>query len=892
MRFAKNKLFNAAAFNLELKNSKNNISVYKNAIKSALEQLKQAQNQGISASDIVHKYAWFIDQLVSKAWQDIMQAVPESDFSLVAVGGYGRNELHPYSDVDLLILSSSDNYHDYKDQLEAYIRFLWDIGLDVGHSIRSVKECIKESNKDITIMTNLLEARHLTGNEKLLIKVDEKIRASRTWSTDKFFEGKFSEQMERYSKYSETSYQLEPNLKDGLGGLRDLQTILWVYNRRYGTRTFREMNEQGFIDDEEYRILIRGRNILWRMRTGLHLTANRREDRLLFDYQRALAESFGYQDDQNHLAVEQLMKRFYRTVKDVLYLNEVLLENYRILNGKKKLLNSPKLLDDHFQLRNKMIEMRTDDVFEKDPINILQLFILMQEHRIIAIHPDTIRAIRANLTLINHEFRNSEKAKSLFIKLVSHDGIRVANALARMNSYGVLGAYIPAFGAIVGQMQHDLFHVYTVDGHTLIVISNITRLRKYPDEFPVASKLFNNLYKPERLILAALFHDIAKGRGGDHSELGALDAYDFCIDHGLSEYDAKLVSWLVERHLFMSHFSQRRDISDPEVVAEFAQLVGDIEYLENLYILTLADIRGTSPKVWNAWKGQLLLDLYNSTRQALRRGVAEPLQLEEHIKDDKKEALQLLEGSRFNQERVEEFWDTLSSDYFIRNEPYYIAWHAKSLSSSSALDIPIVSIRYSERLEANMFFIYAPDSSNLLTDVTGAFDSLELNIIEARLQKTTTGFSLYSFNATLPHLDEAKSQQYMKALEKKLRSLILQGNLGKQVQRRNASRVLKHFPIKTKVSFSLHTDTYTVMDVYAQDQPGLLHNVAIILNTLDLRLVNAKVATFGERAEDVFFIQTLSGEPVEDENKLAALEQQICEALDNQPKHNTSVINF
>jgi len=895
MHFAKSKLLNPSIFKKELSKSSGNalpIAPFKNKIKSALELLQKHQNEGVSSADLVKNYTWMIDELITIIWDHFSPLAEGLDLELVAVGGYGRRELHPKSDVDLLILLANADYEDAKEFAEHFIRFLWDIGLEIGHSVRSVKDCIKEARGNITIMTNLIEARHLCGSEGNFATLDAKIRGARTWSPSVFFNGKVDEQRARHRQYQDTAYSLEPNLKESPGGLRDLQTILWVYNRHYGVRSFKEMSEQGLINESEYRVLIRARNILWKMRVGLHLITNRHEDRLLFDTQRQLATEFGYQDTKAHLAVEQLMKRFYRTAKDVIYLNELLIANYRISNSKRFKLAVGRNIDQHFVLRNKLIEQRDPQLFKKHPEQMIKLFTLMQDHKITGIHPDTIRSIRANLDQVNQSFRNSEQPKRLFLKMFKHEGIGLTNALVRMNAYGLLGAYLPTFGAIVGQMQHDLFHVYTVDGHTLKVMENLTRLRKYPEEFPVASDILAGLYKPERLFLGALFHDIAKGRGGDHSELGEPEAYNFCVDHGMSNYDAQLVGWLVLNHLRMSHFSQRRDTSDPEVIKEFAEIVGDQEHLDNLYLLTLADIRGTSPKVWNAWKGQLLLDLYTATRTVLRQGMAEPLNAEEHVQEDKTAAIELLKeqiGEKHIQEKqLQQFWGTLPKDYFIRNEPYYIAWHAGSLIKTPAINTPLVSVRFSERLQANMFFIFAPETNDLLTQVTGAFDSLELNIIEARLQLTNNGFALYTFNAVAPEKDLAIQKEYMKHLEEKLQELILVRKTVKPISRSNTSRALKHFPIKPQVNFLFNHASYTTMEVIAQDQPGLLHNVALILREHNMILLSARIATFGERAEDVFYIRHGDHTPVTDEKLLVKLEQQIVSSLDKRPAKEKS----
>ena len=896
MYFAKSKLFNSNHFKQQLAKSKQAISVYKKTIGEAQSVLEEQHKNGISSAEIVQNNAWFMDQILVHAWHSHLHFITDNSItSLVAVGGYGREELHPHSDIDLLILLKKNPTKTAQTFIEEFIRFLWDIGLEVGHSVRTIKDCIKESRQDITVMTNLLEARHLAGDASLLEAMDNKLRSNRIWPADKFFAGKHKEQLDRHTNYEDTAFNLEPNLKEGPGGLRDLQTILWVFNRRYGAKDFKQLVTQAFITEDEYRLLIRSRNMLWKLRNSLHFLNKRREDRLLFDNQRALAEQYGYADNKNHLAVEQLMKRYYRTVKDISYLNEVLLESYKLKNSKKYLhKKSVKHINNHFQTRDNFIEINNADVFTQQPYALLELFLVMSQHNINAIHPDTIRAIRTNLSLINQSFRNDAKCKQLFLDIFRHN-TGLTHAMRRMNAYGVLGAYLPAFGAIVGQMQHDLFHVYTVDAHTLMVIRNLRRfaIEEHSDEFPLASKTMENLYKPERLYLSALFHDIAKGRGGDHSELGEIDAYNFCIAHTMSEYDAKLVSWLVRNHLYMSHFSQRRDISNPEVIREFANIVGDQEHLDNLFLLTMADIRGTSPKVWNAWKGQLLKELYISTTRVLRQGMATPIDINEHIASDKIEALALLKDDSIDEQEAQAFWKTLSTDYFIRNEPYYIAWHLKSINQTSALNLPIVSVRYSERLEANMFFVFAPDSNLLLSNVTRAFQQLELNIIEARLDNNTAGFALHSFTAVTPDTDLANNEKYMQSLQVRLREIILAGDNIATSQRSIVSRALKHFPIKASVTFNDHSKRHTVMEVVAQNQSGLLHKVALILLKYKIRLVNAKIATFGERVEDVFFITMRDGSLVTSKTIMSALSRDICKALD--PKENktkSKVITF
>ena len=892
MAISKQSLFSKKQFAAQLAETESPIAVFKTAIKEAREELKKHYLAKASASDLVEALTWFMDEILSNAWQLHEHKIPEKQsIALVAVGGYGRGELHPYSDIDIQILLDKEDYERNQAFTEEFVRFLWDIGLEVGQSTRSVKDCVKESKADITVMTNLLEARLLFGDQTLFEKMDKAIRNPRVWPTEKFFLGKFEEQTDRHTSFNDTAYNLEPNLKEGPGGLRDLQTILWVYNRHYGCRNYNDLRDQGFLRDEGIRNFVRNRNLLWKLRFGLHFLTNRREDRLLFDHQRSLAEQYGYKDNKKHLAVEQLMQRYYQTVKDISLQNELLLERYRLENTSKlQWRRKPKVINKRFFVRNNTIEIAEDTVFEKSPYALLEIFLMMQIHEIDNIHPDTIRAIRYNLGLINKKFRSDLRCTSLFVEIFRHP-TGLTHTLRRMNNYGVLGAYIPAWGKIVGQMQHDLFHVYTVDAHTLMVVRNLRRLTTHTDEFPLATELLGSLYKPERLYLGALFHDIAKGRGGDHSVLGATDAKEFCLHHQLSEYDAKLVAWLVDKHLYMSHFSQRRDITDPDVVQEFANVVGDREHLDNLYLLTMADIRGTSPKVWNAWKGQLLKELYYATRNALRKGTGKSLNIAEHIDDDKNIALSKLREGNIPIDNVQHFWNTLNEDYFLRYTPVDIVWHINCINENSILDIPIVAARYSKRYEANQFFILAAETNWLLNEVTGAFEQADIDIIEASINSTNAGFGIYTFTTNVPELELAQEEQYLTHLIKELRNSILFGQNNRDFKRSFVSRALKHFPIKASINFIENFENHTMMEIIAQDQPGLLHKVAQALLKHNIRLSNARIATFGERAEDIFFISMQDGSPVADETLMAKLSEDLCNMLDNQEqsgKSNTS----
>ena len=889
MSIPKSALFIRSEFESRLKNEAP-ITVYKTTIREAKETLKERHFAGASSTDTVSALTWLIDTLLKEAWKQHQSLIPENiKIALIAVGGYGRGELHPYSDIDLMILLEKNMTNSTKEFIEVFFRCLWDIGLEVGHSVRSIKDCLKESKQDISTMTNLLEARFLFGDDALLPVMNDKLRNGRIFPAEAFYAGKLAEQYERHAAYNDTAYNLEPNLKEGPGGLRDLQTILWVYNRSFGCHTFEEMRDLGFLKDQGLNNFIRNRNLLWKYRLSLHFLNQRREDRLLFDQQRAMAEAHGFHDNDKNLAVEQLMQRYYRTVKDISLQNELLLERYRleVLFPKK---NSSKVtkLNSRFQLRNNAIEVSKKDVFTKTPFALLEIFLFTQQNKIDAIHPDTIRAIRYNLNLINSKFRKDIRCISLFIEIFRHR-TGLTHNLRRMNDYGVLGAYIPAWGKITGQMQHDLFHVYTVDAHTLMLIRNLRRLDTHPDEFPLASDILGRLYKPERLFIAGIFHDIAKGRGGDHSELGKVDAYEFCINHQLSEYDAKLVSWLVQFHLYMSHFAQRRDINDPDVVKEFLDTVGSQEYLDNLYLLTIADIRATSPKVWNAWKGQLLESLYHNASRMLKQGVTS-LNTTGKIQEVKRLATKILEEQSpkdgFDVKQAEDIWNTLDQDYFLHFRPNHIAWHIEALSNCPTIHSPVVSVRYSEKYEAIQIFVFSAETKFLLSEVTNALDQANIDILDARMNRSVAGYGFYNFVCPTTEVDHPQKKEYLNFLAEQLRTYILETRFSRHLDRvkpetriANVSRAMKHFPIKPRVEFINQNENHTIMEVIAQNQAGLLNKVALCLLENNIRLVNAKIETFGERAEDTFFITLRDGALITDQTIMDKLSDSIKKAI-------------
>ena len=651
------------------------VSAFRRALADGDQHLRQRFSDDESVEMLVRDRARMVDLVLRRAWS-LHAGAGGRDVALVAVGGYGRGELHPCSDIDVMILLPKSGVAGGHDGIERFLAFLWDIGLEVGHSVRTIDDCQRESAADVSVATTLIEARLLAGPDNLFQAMRRALGQDNVWSPRQFFEAKVAEQTARHHRYHDTAYNLEPNVKASPGGLRDIQTIGWVAKRHFGADTLDELVGHGFLTASELRKLHAAQSFLWKVRFALHVLTGRREDRLLFDHQIRLAKMFGYEDATYTLAVEQFMQRYYRTVMDVSLLNEMLLQLFReaILTDTT---SAPVPINARFQIRNDYLEVTADEVFARQPSAILELFQIMQHHpQLRGVRATTIRALGRHLWLIDEEFRQNPRNHRLF-----HDILRapvgVTHELRRLNLYGVLGRYIPAFGRIVGRMQYDLFHAYTVDAHTLFVVRNLRRLAlpRFEHEFPELSRLMATLPKPELAYLAALFHDIAKGRGGDHSELGAVDAEAFCLEQGLSRYDARLVAWLVRHHLLFSLTAQKKDISDPQVIREFARTVGDQTHLDYLYLLTVADVRGTNPKLWNSWKSALFSDFYERTKRALRRGLEAPLDQEELVAEVRAAARDECARLGLGAEQVNAVWTRFNDAYFLRHTPAEIAWH-------------------------------------------------------------------------------------------------------------------------------------------------------------------------------------------------------------------------
>jgi len=836
------------------------------ALELASADIKQRFIAGESVVRLVHLRAAVIDHLLVRLWRRHANYC-STVAALVAVGGYGRGELHPSSDVDIMLLLPDALPESCEPELSDFITALWDVGLEIGHSVRTVEQCHEQAIKDLTVATTMIEARLLDGPGELYEAMQETISPDRIWSPGEFFAEKRKEQIARHHSYNDTAYNLEPNVKGSPGGLRDIQMIGWVAKRHFGVRTLEELVQYDFLTPVQVQRLYDGQAFLWRVRFGLHVLTGRREDRILFDHQINLAQLLGYEDATYTLAVEQLMQRYYRTVMELSRLNEMLLQLFEeaILMDPSA---APVPLNERFQVKNGFLQTVNDQVFARDRSALLELFLLLQQNPDVrGVSAFTVGLIKRNLHLIDEEFRQNPRNHRLFLQILrAPEG--VTHELRRMNLYGVLGLYIPAFGRIVGRMQYDLFHAYTVDEHTLFVVSFLRRfaLARFDHEFPHCSRIMQNLDKPEIAYLSGLFHDIAKGRGGDHSELGAVDAESFCLEHGLSKYEARTVAWLVRNHLILSTTAQKKDIGDPDVINEFASLVGDHMHLDFLYVLTVADVRGTNPKLWNSWKSTLFRDLYELTHRALLRGLENPIDREQLILEKKAEARESLADAGVSDERIELVWRLFDDIYFLRHRSDEIAWHTEWLADSDTeSDVGLLDVRLQQKGDGVEAVLYTPHTHPTFAHATAVLDELGMTIVDARVMPIANGYSLDTF--IFMELDKRMEidQSRLNKIRRSLTRVLTATGENVVKVTRAAPRQVRMFKTRTSVEFSDNpADGKTVMELVTADRPGLLSEVGQTFLAQRIDIAAAKIMTIGERAEDVFYICNRDGTTLDD----------------------------
>ena len=832
--------------------------------------LKMAYEARGNAQALLRGRCQLVDEVLKNLWQEARLPL---GLSLVAVGGYGRRELYPASDIDILLLLPDNVARETERQLEQLIGLFWDIGLDIGHSVRTVWQCADEAARDITVQTNLLESRLVCGSRSLYAEFTRTIQSQ--LDPRAFFKGKRLEQEERHVRYQETPYALEPNCKESPGGLRDLQVILWIGRAAGLGESWNDLARRGYITRGEALQLKGLETFLRHVRIRLHLLTARREDRLLFDHQEAVAGRFGISAGKARRASELLMQRYFRTAKSVTQLNTILLQNLgaEIFPEPNKV---PIVINERFQMDHELLDVRAEDVFEKNPPAILESFHLMQQRsELKGMTARTLRALWRARRLVGPGFRRDPGNRAMFLQLFQQKR-GLVHELRRMNQYGILGRYLPAFRRIVCQMQHDLFHAYTVDQHILMVVRNLRRftMPEFAHEYPFCSRLIAGFDKHWLLYLAALFHDIAKGRGGDHSKLGMPDARRFCREHGIAEEDASLVVWLVEHHLSMSNVAQKQDLADPEVVRAFASQVGNERRLTALYLLTVADIRGTSPKVWNGWKGKLLEDLFNATLRLLRG--ATPQQAL-GIGERQEEARRLLRyfGLRLGTE--ETFWKELDTVYFLRHDAEEIAWHTRALYHRPTPSQPVVKARLPHIGDEGLqVMVYTPDQPHLFARLCGFFSRLGYSIAEAKIHTTRHGYALDSFMLLDPDGTLA-TRDMISLIEHDLAARLASGAPPEGAASGRMSRKVRHFPITPEVQIRpTEKSGQCLLSIVAVDRPGLLFTVASTLDAHNINVHTAKIATLGERVEDTFLV---SGAELAKTASLLRLETELLERL-------------
>ena len=857
---------------------------------------------GDDVTGLLGERARFIDAFLAEIWQHWFPH--DADLALFAVGGYGRGELHPHSDIDLLILVRKPA--GVKEEIAAFVRLLWDLRLDIGHSVRTLADCRREAAQDISVATTMLERRRLAGSARLAAKLDKLLAKRSFWPSRRFFHAKRQEQNERHAQFNDVDYDLEPNIKSSPGGLRDIQTVLWITQRHLGGtrdraeggeapgRQLAELEDGGFLTRLECQWLLDGRRFLWRVRFGLHIVAGRREDRLLFDHQRELAKRFGYRDSDGQLAVERFMHDYYRHVLLLREVNDILLQHFEeaILGAGARKKPRIEPINARFRIHNDYIEAASDGVFAAHPPALMEMFVLMANRRDIAgVRAATIRLVREHLHLIDDDFRRDARVCASFLALLRAPYTLVSQ-LTRMRRYGILGRYIPEFGRVVGQMQHDLFHIYTVDAHTMMVLRQMRRFLQpaAQERFPLAARVVRRLPKIELLYIAGLFHDIGKGRGGDHSDLGAEDAALFCQRHGLDADDCALVAWLVREHLTMSATAQRKDIADPDVVNEFARLVENETRLDYLCALTVADINATNPTLWNSWRETLMGQLYEGTRQALQRGLDTPAERGAKAQACRDAALLELAGG-IGEKRALDIWQGADDGFFLHHSAAQVAAITRAIDGHDLRQGPLVTLLEldgsahdsSSAGGATEVFLYAEDRDNLFADSVAALDAAELHVAAALV---STGAFGKCFNAYVVLTGDGQRLAVGEAGERlasRLAKAIAAGRGAARRPSRRVSRQLKHFVLPTDVRLDTALGARTsTLRVEASDRPGLLAALGSLFVELRVNVHGARITTLGERVEDVFEITNRSGRAITHSGYAQTITETIRRRLDEQ----------
>ncbi|WP_395344545.1 [protein-PII] uridylyltransferase [Ningiella sp. W23] len=861
----------------------NDLSAYKACVQESYTWLNE-NFKSVHVDELVVARSDFTDALLCHAWESL-DLHSHANLALCAVGGYGRGQLQPYSDIDLLILSKYSLGKGVQDTLSQFITFLWDIKLEIGQSVRTIKETVNQAKADVSIATNLVEARRLVGCETTFDALMNKINTQKVWSSKAFFLAKREEQNQRHRKFNDTSYNLEPNVKENPGCLRDIQNIGWVAKKHFCEYDGMTLIGHGYFTELEHAELIECRSNLWQIRFALHLVAKRSENRLLFDYQPEVAELLGFGEGKS--AVEKMMKHMFRIVRRVSELNSMLLQRFQqdILGISK---SKEIIIDKDFYVKDGLIGARHEEVFNT-PLAILSFLSVIKDNpEIQGLDGDCIRQLRNARRHFQSAYHCTiDKCRSKFIELIS-DPAFFDLAWDVMHRYGILQSYLPQWDKIVGMMQFDLFHAYTVDEHTHRLVKHVRRYYKDPSKFPRCTRIVKNMDDPQILFIAAIFHDIAKGRNGDHSKLGAIDVREFCKSHNIRSKDTELIAWLVEQHLLMSVVAQRRDIYDPDVVKEFATEVKSHKHLDLLYCLTLADIRATNDNLWNDWKASLLRELYLLTQQALDNGLECKNTYLERVSEHKQHALERLAQSGITEEDASVFWQQMKNDYFSRFKPRQIAWHTETIVKAKRLDKDDIIVAASNLTTkaGTELVIYCHDRPALFAQIASVIDSRNCSIHDAQIVVTDDGYVFDSMIILDQNAESIQSESRASSLAKAVHQQLVKPGRSHKNQRR-MSRQMKQLDVPTKVRFYSSQENSTLVELEALDAPGLLARIGHLFVDLNITLKMAKIATIGERAEDVFIVCNEDGLALTQAQQVL-LKKQLIIKLD-QPEVNTAI---
>lgn len=858
-----------------------------NLLKQALAVIDQRLNQafydGKDIGLLITGRAAALDQLLTLIWQQLFPAT--SQLALLAIGGYGRGELHPKSDLDLLLLGEEEHLAEYSQAINCFITLLWDLNLNPGFSQRTPKQTLAASKDDLHLATSLIEKRLICGEAALNKQLSASLTAANFWPSANYFRAKQAEQEARHLKHNSTDHNLEPNVKSSPGGLRDLQLLGWVAKQHFGVTSFTALQEVGFLTASDLELLNQGQAYLWQVRYALHLLTGKAEERLLFNYQQDLAKLFGYEESSANKSVEKLMKNYFRVVTRINELCQLLMQQlaeviFPATETKVRRLNS------RFKLVNGYLQTNNSQVFVEQPSALIEVFALLaQQPEIKGVGVSTIRQLRDNRHLVDENLRNDSQAKEFFLQVLTSSN-QVALQLERMSRYGILGRFIPEFGQAVGLTQQDLFHIYTVETHTLKLLTFLQNLTSQAaqEAYPLTASLWPQITNPLPLWLAGLFHDLGKGLGGDHSQLGAEMLERFCANFGLNTNLSHLACWLVENHLLMSITAQKQDISDPEIIRRFAEKVGSQAYLDHLLLLTIADINATNPKLWNAWRASLMRQLYFATSRALRRGLENPINKAELIAANQADALKKLETEGLTKVAIKKLWHTLGEDYFIYQTSEDIAWQTAGILQQPAINKPLVLVKPPAKNSPSggtKIFIYLADQPHLFAVTSAVLSQLNLSVHHARFASSDLGFTLNNLVVLEENGQAPRSPARLKQIALSLTEALLKPEVFPKLVNKHTTRRLKFFNQPTQVIISNDAASkLTLVEVISPDRPGLLAKIGQVFMQFNLWLHTAKINTMGERVEDVFFITDQNGKPLAKEATCRALEAELIKALD------------